>query len=166
MKELRPVADFPGYFVSRDGEVYSERRGALKKLRPGKHRSGYLCVNLCRDGEKVTRQVHRLVALAFVPNPDNKPLVCHRDGDPANNRAGNLYFGTQQENMSDMVRHGRSTRGERCPRAVLRADQVIAIREAYGAGGHTLKALAAKYGVNFTTIHGIVRNKTWQHIAA
>lgn len=52
-------------------------------------------------------QVSRLVALAWVPNPDNKPFVCHRDNNPKNNFYKNLYWGTQSENIQQCVKDGR-----------------------------------------------------------
>lgn len=61
-------------------------------LRPHKHSNGYIDVELCKDGIKTKFLVHRLVARAFIPNPENKPLVDHIDTDRTNNRAENLRW--------------------------------------------------------------------------
>ena len=51
--------------------------------------------------------VHRAVAKAFIPNPENKPYVCHKDNNPLNNRVSNLYWGTQKENIQQCIKDGR-----------------------------------------------------------
>lgn len=74
-----------------------------------------------RDGYKVITYLHgpknlrinRLVALAFVPNPDKHPIVCHRNGDKQDNRARNLYWGTHKTNAADREKHGHTARGKR-----------------------------------------------------
>lgn len=52
--------------------------------------------------------VHRLVAFVWLPNPENLPCVGHKDNNPLNNRVSNLYWCTQEENMKQMIRDGRS----------------------------------------------------------
>ena len=92
---------YPGYWVSSEGRVRS-RRGVLKPSR--RNRTGHLAVVL--PGARSVL-VHRLVALAFVPNPDALPLVLHGDDDPANNRAANLAWGTSAQNGRDAWANGR-----------------------------------------------------------
>lgn len=66
---------------------------------------GYVPFSILKYMKK--KQVSRLVALAWVPNPDNKPFVCHRDNNPKNNFYKNLYWGTQSENIQQCVKDGR-----------------------------------------------------------
>lgn len=108
------IPGFPGYFVSRDGEVYSRYiRGSHKlgdewrKLKP-KLRPSYYNVTLYRNGKNKKIYVHRLVAEAYIPNPDNLPVVMHLDNNPKNNRVENLKWGTQRENVEQAVREHRS----------------------------------------------------------
>lgn len=96
------VANFPGYWVSSEGRV--RRRGRLMKPRIG--HGGYAVVDLVRGGTTSRRSVHRLVAQAFIPNPDRRPLVRHADGDPSDNRASSLVWGTHADNLADARRHG------------------------------------------------------------
>lgn len=111
MEEWRDIKGFPGYQVSKHGEVRSyinNRYGPSLKdprlLKSIKTRRGYDTVCLGRGNRKL---VHRLVAEAFIPNPDDLPIVRHLDDDPSNNLIDNLAWGTQTDNMQDCVKHGR-----------------------------------------------------------
>lgn len=74
----------------------------------------YRIVQLYRDWKKVRKQVHRLVASAFLwldldsfTNPKTSLCVCHKDDNPSNNRADNLFLGTHQDNVNDMIKKWR-----------------------------------------------------------
>ena len=82
------------YAVSDEGEVISYR-----KLKPRENNSGYLCVVLCKENEKPKQHfIHRLVAKAFISNPDDLPQVNHKDKDRHNNNADNLEWCTPTDN--------------------------------------------------------------------
>lgn len=67
-------------------------------LKPSNTSTGYKKVELCKDGKRKGFKVHRLVAIAFIPNPDNKPEVNHIDGNKINNNIDNLEWVTSSEN--------------------------------------------------------------------
>lgn len=69
-----------------------------KLLKPSNTSTGYKKVELCKDGKRKSFKVHRLVAIAFIPNPDNKPEVNHIDGNKINNNIDNLEWVTSSEN--------------------------------------------------------------------
>ena len=64
-------------------------------------------VRLSREGKVGTINVHRLVALAYIPNPDSKPAINHIDADPLNNHVSNLEWCTIRENNQHTIRLGR-----------------------------------------------------------
>ena len=95
-EEWRPINGYKGlYEVSDKGFVRSLITDRLLKPMPDK--GGYLVVNLYKNRKRKTCKVHRLVAAAFIPNPDNKPTVEHMDTDKTNNHVNNLYWATQSE---------------------------------------------------------------------
>ncbi len=124
-EEWRPVVGHEGYYeVSNLGGVRSvdrvNARGRWKgrPLRPATRDSGHLCVSLCRNSVCRTKNVHSLVAEAFIgPRPDGLQ-VAHYDGNPTNNILSNLRYATQSENLLDSVRHGTHypTRRTTCPK--------------------------------------------------
>lgn len=91
----------PGLWVTRDGRVFRESFYA----RGGKKDAEYQYV--IASGKRYG--VHRLVAKAYIDNPEGKPIVCHKDDNPKNNHVSNLFWGTQKENMLDMVAKGRDS---------------------------------------------------------
>lgn len=95
----------PGYLLTEDGRLFSEKTG--KWLKGCKHKHGYQMYCLPTPGGKFRYQLaHRLVAVAYIPNPDNLPLVCHRDDNPLNNHVENLYWGTKSSNLKDAYANG------------------------------------------------------------
>lgn len=69
-------------------------------LKPTLDKYGYLLVTLSRDGKKRPFKIHRLVAMAFIPNPENKPQVNHLDENPCNNVVENLSWASAKENLT------------------------------------------------------------------
>lgn len=105
------------------------------------------------------------------------PLSTYEVNGVAHPRYGHLFLTTPAGNNADMAAKGRAATGDRNgarihplpgeqnANAILTADQVRAIRARYAAGGVTLHDLGAEYGVNKTTVHGVVRRRSWKHIA-
>ena len=106
----RAVPGFPGIYADEEGEIWSCRsRWGLRsyyRKRSAHWGKYYLYVMINLEGKRVRVDLHRLVALAFHPNPDNLPVVRHKDGLRENCRASNLKWGTWQENTFDAIAHG------------------------------------------------------------
>ena len=115
-----------------------------------------------------TYLLHRVVAETFIPNPDNKPVVNHIDGNPLNNNVSNLEWCTPSENQKHAYRIGLRLpmRGEGSPVSKLKDGDIKYIRTHCKKGDLSfgLSALARKFGVNVTTIENIVDGNTWKHI--
>lgn len=101
MEEIwKDVKGYEGlYKVSNFGRVKSLKYGRERILKTGKH-GYYLTVSLYFDNKLKTAKVHRLVAMAFIENPDNKPQVNHLDEDKTNNNVNNLEWVTAKENIN------------------------------------------------------------------
>ena len=111
MKEQwKEIDDYNGYSVSNTGKVKSFRRKNNKEkgliLKQETTYKGYKQVCLYKDGKKHQKLVHRLVAEAFIPNPDNKPEINHKDTDKTNNTIFNLEWNTSSENTIHAYKNG------------------------------------------------------------
>lgn len=100
MEVWKDIDGFDGkYQVSSWGRV----RSANGILKPYKNKKGYLKVGLMRNGKSNKKRVNRLVALAFIPNPNDYPVVDHIDGNKENNSVSNLRWITDEENRKHAV---------------------------------------------------------------
>lgn len=119
-EQWKVIEGFDLYEVSNTGKVRSKdrtthnRNGSFIKkgriLKPVDNGTGHLKVELKQDGRKKRAYVHRLVAIAFIPNPEEKLFVNHIDNNPSNNNVENLEWCTHKENMDWMNSQGRARR--------------------------------------------------------
>lgn len=168
-EEWRPASGYEGiYEVSNLGNVRSVSRTitdyrGFKRSKKGKiiHQgisiSGYNIACLCNG--KLTKEkqalVHRLVAQAFIPNPENKPQVNHIDGNKLNNHVENLEWATGSENQKHAVEHGLRVglQGDKHPDAALTSEQVSEIRKKITNNEATLNELVNQYNLSYSTIY-------------
>ena len=161
------------YSVFPDGLVVSlDRDGARgyivkgKELKPYLNGTGYARVSLNLEGKSKDYFVHRLVAKYFVPNPDNLPVVNHKDGNKLNNHADNLEWVTSSENNRHAFATGlkkpKYKYGEENPNSRFTDAEVAWIRENYvrGSKTHGQCAMAKRFGVSQASIWAIVHNKS------
>lgn len=135
-------------------------------LRYGADACGYHRTNLSKNGNNRTVKVHRIVAQAFIPNPDNKPQVNHKDGNKQNNHIDNLEWCTQSENLKHAFRIGlkKPMAGENNNGHKLTRDQVEWIRKHYKNRHKEFStvALGKRFGVHRKTITRIIRGYHWK----
>ena len=94
-EEFRKIQGYDNYSISNLGNV-KNKSGKIMRTRINTH--GYVIINLQKNKVKYTETLHRLVALTFIPNPDNKKCVDHIDNNRQNNNLENLRWATYQEN--------------------------------------------------------------------
>jgi len=90
---------FANYSINEEGQVRNDTTGQIKKPTANKA-NGYLYVDLYEGNKRTKRPIHRLVAEAFVPNPDNLPCIDHADGNRQNNAISNLRWASFSQNNS------------------------------------------------------------------
>ena len=149
------------YVIFSTGDIFNLHG---KKMIGNIDRSGYHEVIL--NGKQY--RVHRLVAEAFIPNPENKPCVNHKDGNKKNNKVNNLEWCTYSENTVHAYQTGLEKRmcGEQHHSHKLTEEDVKYIKQVYIKRDKEFGAvaLAKKFNVDRTTIHDIIRGKTWREV--
>ncbi len=150
-----PKFTMDDYFVSEEGEVFNIKWN--RKVKPQPNGKGYLRFHVAGKGYFV----HREVALRYVPNPENKPHVNHKDGNKLNNRADNLEWVTNAENHLHAVKNGLLKTGEKCSWSKLTKENVLFIRQHPEIG---LNELAKMFSVNRSTIKAVITRKSWKDV--
>jgi len=138
IEEWRDVVGYEGWYkISNKGRLkrIKKGRGTRPKniLTPKKHKAGYHVYNLCYKCNQKDYLAHRLVAIVFIPNPENKPEVNHKNGIKDDNRVENLEWCTHKENIRHAINalgsHGENVaRGEKHPRTAFTNSDVREIK--------------------------------------
>lgn len=175
--EWKRIEAFCGHYeASSDGRVRARDRIVRKPhsrtgkmiecFYPGKELSqhtnalGYKIVRFGYNGKRCASQVGRMVLMAFhgLPAPDHH--CRHLNGDPTDNRAENLAWGTHLENMADRKAHGNYPQGDKHPGAKITNEQAMEIY----LSNETGRALAERYGICETKISAIRLGHTWKDV--
>jgi len=158
MSDLMDVDGFNGdYKVSRDGHVYSFKYGKCRQLKYAINKKGYAAYKLTKDAIGYPKIGHRLVAEAFIENPDGLPQVNHKNGNKLDNSVENLEWCSAQQNKAHAVKTGLfSTVGlEKAAlsggRAALLQSDVNCIKE-MRARGISNRQIAKQCGYGRSTI--------------
>lgn len=156
MKEIwRDIEGYEGlYQVSSFGRVKSFYTNRI--LKGYQIASGYLGLRLYKNNIGSMNTIHRIVAEAFIPNPENKPQVNHIDEDKTNNRVDNLEWVTAKENINHGTRTGRVAKKQRI--------QIIAtnIKTGESQEFNSGKECAVQLGVNSTGINHALKGRRKQ----
>lgn len=158
-EEWKDISGYEGkYMISNLGRVKSlpnRDRNSIMILSPYENGIEYKMVDLIKDGHQKHARVHRLVAKAFIDNPEDKPYINHKDGNRRNNIISNLEWCTQKEN----VRHAHVTG---LIKHKLSGDDVDMIRMLEGSlNGYDIGAL---YGIAHSYVYKIQRYETMEYV--
>lgn len=169
-KESKQVNNFAKLRVFECGKIEYFRDGVWHTKAQRPTTNGYLkfghkeIVN--GKSKSFTFLSHRIVAEAFIPKIDGKTYVNHINGKKKDNRAINLEWCTAKENTRHAKDNGlaQSWVGEKNIKAKIKWQDVIAIRALYGAGFMNVNSLQQKYGLNKSSIYGIVKRTKWTNV--
>lgn len=156
------------YMVTINGEVISIRKDTKKILKPCIDKDGYHHVMIYLDGIAYNRSVHRLVALAFIDNPDGKPEVNHKDGNKNNNHASNLEWTTTKENIGHAWDTGLSNAkiGTEHPESIYSDKQIKKVCKMLENNKYSMKEISEKTKVSYTVVKQIKNRVLWKHISS
>lgn len=165
-----PVAPNSDYMAGSDGQIYSRTRyaGFGRKvlvdwypLAGHRTKKGYRSITMCHENVKVTKNVHRLVCMAFHGMPEVAThQVRHLDGNRENNVPENLCWGTQEENWQDRIAHGNGIAGEKHHAAKLTDKERSHVRWAINNGLCSQRHAARVLGMSQAAMYAIVHSKS------
>ena len=152
---------YENYYVSPNGEVFNRFN---KKLSPCNNGRGYLVLGLTVNGKRFTKAIHRLVAEAYVENPNGLEEVNHKDGNRLNNNMENLEWVTHSENIKhSYVLGNRSAKGSKNANSKTTEEIVHQICQ------HILDELSSSeirdLGYSYILVRSIKTKSNWSHIS-
>lgn len=167
-EEWRDIKGFEEHYqISNYGRIKSFRKGEVKILKPYVAPNGYLLISLQNNDKKKKNSIHRLVAEAFIPNPDNLPEVDHKFGNKFDNYVENLGWVSSLENVSRAIELGLlKAKAEDNPSAKISNEVAKYCRSVYirrdkefGAA-----ALARKFGISRASMWRIIVGKSYKRV--
>ena len=152
MNEMwKTVEDYPAYEVSTNGDIRNKKTGRILSSCGGEGNYQMVCLSIT-DNKNKTPYVHRIVAKAFIPNPDNLTEVNHKDEDKSNNSVDNLEWCTRQYNLTYGTRIERISNKKR-----KRVEYIIELRTGFTFRSVNQAALffeTSKYKISYSIDHG------------
>lgn len=169
--KMKAVDGWPGYFVSRSGNLYTTKSNSGKADKPIRKmfpalRDGYPRVRLSYRGKQRNVGVHTLVLETFIGRKPPRKVARHLNGRRVDNRVKNLRWGTSSKNRMDMWRHGTMPHGSGLHSSKLTERIVTTLRKAYATGRVTQANLAKRYGVDEKTVSSAITGALWKHVKA
>jgi NUMOD4 motif./HNH endonuclease. len=161
ISNLGNIKSLPRKRYSGAGKYYIQQEKIMKTYLKS---CGYKSIKLkYPDGKYIHKDIHKLMAIAFIPNPDNLPQINHKNGIKTDNRIDNLEWCTPSHNAQHALNTGlkKPLQGEKHGRHILTEKEVIEIRKIKNIN---VIETAKKHGVHKDTIWCILKNKSWKHI--
>jgi hypothetical protein len=168
-EEWKSLTKYNNYEISNTGKFRNRKTG--RTLKTFLHENGYFYITIApfgRQGKKVSLKIHRLVAEAFIDNPENKPFINHKDGIKTNNDISNLEWVTNQENVKHAYDTGLAVakKGEDHESSVLTEELIEEIRKQYIPydSVYGLRAIARRYKLKHNTLSQALNGVNWSHL--
>lgn len=155
---MKAIPEYPGYFVTEDGSVYSNRQGKPKKLKTNTDTKGYVTFNCSYGNTTKVLRVHREVLKAFVGEPPNGCVACHNNGNKLDNRLENLRWDSRRNNELDKLKH------ETLRTQKLTEQDAKDIKWMLQQKRFTQAEIGDMFGVHCSNVSAISRGKSWSHI--
>lgn len=149
MEKFILINGLDNYAVSNYGNIKNVKTGRI--LTPQVNKQGYLTYTFYQHGIKKSLRIHRLVGFYFVPNPDNKPYINHKDGDKTNNHAENLEWCTAKENDHHARESGLKEQEKTVAATELISGETLVFKSVTEAG--------AVLGINTGTICKVLKGR-------
>lgn len=147
---------YNNYLIYTNGTIYNNQYN--RWLKPQTDKDGYCQINLSADGIVKTFRIHRLVAMAFIPNPEDKPVVNHKDGNKQNNHVDNLEWATERENLFHALESGyfpHKHLGDSLAHAVCKMLEL----------GHPMRTISNNLNVSYDIVKNIKYGETYTSIS-
>jgi len=165
--KTKTIKGFGGqYSITSDGRVWSHRFKKWLKITPPHYQYAYPSVALQKDCKTFRKNIHRLVALTYLPNLEELPMVNHKNGIKLDNRVENLEWCSGSHNFRHAIESGLRipARGECNFMTKLTIEQVKEIRIKSVPWKMSYRKLARQYNVTKTTIESLIKRVTWKHV--
>jgi hypothetical protein len=150
---MKVIDGYESYLVTESGDVFSTKRN---RYLTKSYNLGYAKVIIKVNGVHHNKLVHRLVAQAFIPNPENKPQVNHKDCDKSNNHISNLEWCTQSENTIHAFKHGLMVITDRCKKNQKEALGFKVIDTSNGEVYGSIGVSALKFGIPKSSLRSML----------
>ena len=177
--DLVPLPIFSDYYlISKEGKIIRKQRAVIKKngvinilkemeMKFSSSKNIYPSISISVNGKTKRVYVHRMLAIAFIPNPENKPEVNHKNGNRKDFNLDNLKWVTPKENVNHAIDTGLSyhVKGEESGNSKLTERKVLAIRRLHRINpSFNRRGLSRKIGITHQNISDIVNKKSWKHL--